>query len=82
MELRGTPEHVAAQLPRQAVPVQGRLRAGPCTLAVTPNGIQIERGSDRLRIPPPARLLQWNDRYYLYTQDRKAAVLRVYSFLK
>jgi hypothetical protein len=42
----------------------------------------VERGGDRLRIPPPARLLYWNDRYYLYEDDRKGAVLRVYSFLQ
>ena len=81
-EDRGDAVAVRAKIPEQAVPVQGHLVAGKCTIDVTADGIFVQRGSDRLRIPPPARLLYWNDRYYLYKQDRKGAVLRVYSFVK
>ena len=81
-EDRGKPERIAAMIPHGAVPVEGHVSAGPCSLEVSRDGIRIVRGSDRLRIPPPARLLQYGDRYYLYTQDRNAATLRVYSLAK
>lgn len=81
-EDRGKPAIVRAKIPSGATPVNGSLRAGPCTIDVTVHGILVRRGSDRLRIPPPARLLHWDDRYYLYEEDRKGAVLRVYSFLQ
>jgi hypothetical protein len=81
-EAHGPPERVRPLIPRGARPAAGRLIAGPCSVEVTANGIFVTRGEDRLRIPPPARLLRWDDRYYLYTQDRKGSVLRVYSFFK
>ena len=81
-EARGAAERVRRLIPSGATPVQGRLSAGPCSIDVRPNGIFIARGEDRLRIPPPARLLRWDDRYYLYREDRKGSVLRVYSFTK
>jgi|GEM_PF-2030490 hypothetical protein len=81
-EHRGSTADVRAKIPSAATPVRGRIRAGVCTVDVTADGIIVERGGDRLRIPPPARLLYWNDRYYLYEDDRKGAVLRVYSFLQ
>jgi hypothetical protein len=79
-EYRGNAEHVRAKIPAGAIEVTGHIIAGPCTIDVTSNGILVQRGSDRLRIPPPARLLYSGDRYYLYNTERKAAVLRVYSF--
>jgi hypothetical protein len=81
-EDRGSVASVRAKIPARARAVGERVRAGPCTIDVTQSGIFVQRGSDRLRIPPPARLLYWDDRYYLYEDDRKGAVLRVYSFLK
>jgi len=81
-EDRGSIAFVRAKIPAHATPLEGTLHAGPCTIDITANGIFVQRGRDRLRIPPPARLLHWDDRYYLFTQNRKAAVLRVYSLLK
>lgn len=82
MEARGRPRHVQAMIPHDAQRIDGRLEAGPCVLDVTSRGIEVRRGQDHLRIPPPARLLHADDRYYLYEENRKGAVLRVYSFTK
>ena len=81
-EDRGSITSIRAKIPANAVAVKEIVHAGPCTIEITANGILVRRGSDRLRIPPPARLLYWHDRYYLYEEDRKAAVLRVYSLVK
>ncbi len=81
-EDRGVAATIRAKIPPNATAVDGRLHAGPCTIDVTARGIIVQRGGDRLRIPPPARLLHWDDRYYLYEEDRKGAILRVYSFFK
>jgi hypothetical protein len=80
-EDRGSAAAVRAKIPSAATAVVGRLRAGACVVEVTADGIIVQRRHDRLRIPPPARLLYWNDLYYLYEGDRKGAVLRIYSFL-
>jgi hypothetical protein len=80
-EDRGSAAAVRAKIPSTATAVRGRIRAGACAVEVTADGIIVQRGHDRLRIPPPARLLYWNDLYYLYEDDRKGAVLRIYSFL-
>jgi hypothetical protein len=79
-ETSGSVAFVTRAIPHDANPVSGRLQAGPCSIDVTPSGIIVMRGRDRLRIPPPARLLRAGGRYYLYERDRKGAVLRVYSF--
>jgi hypothetical protein len=81
-EVRGDVASIRAKIPSGATAINGSVHAGPCTIDVTASGIFVRRGSDRLRIPPPARLLHWDDRYYLYAQNRNAAMLRVYSFLK
>ncbi len=81
-EDRGNAATIRAKIPSDATAVDGRVHAGPCTIDVTADGIFVRRGSDRLRIPPPARLLYWDDRYYLYEEDRKGAILRVYTFLQ
>lgn len=78
-EVRGDRAFVTRAIPRDAKPVAGHLQAGPCSIDVAATGILIVRGKDRLRIPPPARLLHAGGRYYLYEPDRKGAVLRVYS---
>ncbi|MBV8074006.1 MAG: hypothetical protein JO140_01165 [Candidatus Eremiobacteraeota bacterium] len=78
-ELRGPARAVRAAIPAGAVAVVSELHAGPCTIDVTRDGIVVTRGGDRLRIPPPARLLRSGDRYYLYREEGKAAELRVYS---
>ncbi|MGH7660599.1 MAG: hypothetical protein ACRENA_06755 [Vulcanimicrobiaceae bacterium] len=81
-ETRGTLAFVTRAIPHGATAVSGHLQAGPCSIDVVPSGILIVRGKDRLRIPPPARLLYEDGRYYLYEHDRKDAVLRVYSLNK
>ncbi|MBV8602176.1 MAG: hypothetical protein JO359_11485 [Candidatus Eremiobacteraeota bacterium] len=79
-EYRGPATEVRPRIPADAIPMQGELHAGPCSLDVTAHGIAIARGSDHLRIPPPARLLKSGERYYLYREERNTAELRVYSF--
>jgi hypothetical protein len=81
-ETRGDRAFGSRAIPRDATPVSGHLQAGPCSIDVGEAGIVVERGKDRLRIPPPARLLYAGGRYYLYEPDRKGAILRVYSFEK
>ena len=81
-ETRGTIAFVTRAIPADATPVSGHLQAGPCSIDVSAGGILIVRGKDRLRIPPPARLLFSGGRYYLYERDRKGAVVRVYSFVR
>ena len=80
-EMRGSAAEVRAKIPADATPVSGDVRAGPCTIHVGADGIIVRRGEDRLRIPPPARLLHLGARYYLYRENRKGAELRVYSFV-
>lgn len=80
LEVRDSVARVRAKIPADAMPVEGELVAGPCSIRVAANGIFIVRGDDRLRIPPPARLLHAGKRYYLYSENRNRAELRVYSF--
>lgn len=81
-ETRGPIAFVQRAIPRDAHPVEGHLEAGSCSIDVRSDGIVVARGSDRMRIPPPARLLVAHGRYFLYVENRKDAVLRVYSFAK
>ena len=81
-EKRGPAAFVQRSIPAGARAIEGTLHAGPCTLDITRDGITIVRAGDRLRIPQPVRLLESGGRYYLYEEDGKGAVLRVYSFEK
>ena len=81
-ERRGPAALVQRSIPPGAHAIEGTLHAGPCKIDVASDGITIVRGADRLRIPQPVRLLESGGRYYLYEEDRKGAVLRVYSFVK
>lgn len=78
-ELRGPAGIVRAKVPAGATPVEGELVAGPCSISVTPRGIVVVRGLDRLRIPPPAQLLHAGDRYYLYRRSGEQAEVRAYT---
>ena len=76
---RGTAAEVRAKIPAAATVVQGEIVAGPCSITVTPRGIVVVRGLDRLRIPPPAQLLHAGDRYYLYRRSGERAEVRAYT---
>jgi hypothetical protein len=65
----GSASYVRAHLPGGAQPVRSgaRLTYGPCTILVGDDELLVERGSDRMRVPPHATL---------YTVDNSLALLR------
>ena len=77
--VRGSTAAVRAKIPAAATVVGGEIVAGPCTIRITPNGIDVARDLDHLRIPPPAQLLRAGNRYYLYRHSGERAELRAYS---
>ena len=54
------------------------IRRGDCTLVVGEHDLWIARGSDRLRVPPDARLYRDNERLTLVVIGSKQAEIRVY----
>lgn len=54
------------------------LRAGNCTVRVLAHELWISRGSDRLRVPPDARLYRRGDRLTLVSIDGRHAEIRQY----
>lgn len=81
-ETRGPVAFVRRAIPPGAREVRGHLQAGPCSIDVSEDGIRVVRGNDLMLVPPPVRLLESKGRYFLYEQNRKDAVLRVYTFAK
>ncbi len=68
-ETSGAASYVKARLPAGAQPVRAgsRLTYGSCTIFVSHDELLVERGSDRLRVPPHTTL---------YTIDGTLALLR------
>ena len=81
-ERRGPAANVRRAIPPDAREIHGHLQAGPCSIDVTEDGIQVVRGNDLMRIPPPVRLLESKGRYFLFEKNGKDAVLRVYEFAR
>jgi len=80
-ESRGGPAYVRARIPAgaQPVPAGTRLSYGPCTIVVRSGELLVDRGSDRLRVPPRATLYRVGDSLALFRVDGGTAVLRTYD---
>ncbi|HVA28465.1 MAG TPA: hypothetical protein VNF68_09815 [Candidatus Baltobacteraceae bacterium] len=73
--------YVRAKLPRDAVAIApGTTFAfGACTISVGNGEIRVQRGLDRLRIPPLATLYRSGDGLVLLRRTGKVGELRVYE---
>lgn len=80
-ETRGDPAYVRARIPAgaQPVPAGTHLSYGPCTIVVRSGDLLVDRGSDRLRVPPRATLYRVDDSLALFRVDGGTAVLRTYD---
>jgi len=80
-EATGSRAYVEARIPAGAQPVPDgtRLRYGPCTILVRESELLVERGADRLRVPPRATLYTAGDKLVLVRASGKTAVLRTYE---
>jgi hypothetical protein len=79
-EARGTAPFVRAQLPPEAqlVPSGSRLVSADCTLRVGARSATVERGTERLVIPPQAAFFIVGRRLALLRRDAAGAELRIY----
>jgi len=77
---RGPISYVRAKLPRDARPIAPgtELVLGPCTISVGNGEIRVQRGPDRLRIPPHVTLFRSDEGLALLRTTGKTAELRVY----
>ena len=80
-ETTGTQAYVDAQIPAGAQPVLDgtRLSYGPCTILVRKSELLVERGSDRLRVPPRATLYTAGNMLVLVRASGKTSILRTYE---
>jgi hypothetical protein len=80
-ETSGTRSYVQAHLPPGAQPVQPgtRLSYGPCTILVRNGELLVERGSDRMRVPPDATLYTTGDSLALLRTSGSTTDLRIYD---
>ena len=80
-ETTGSVSYVESRLPAGAQPVRAgtRLTYGSCTILVGDGELLVERGSDRLRVPPQSRLYTVNDSLALLNTSGSTAVLRIYE---
>jgi hypothetical protein len=81
-EVHGPTTFVREAIPPGAVALaSGRtLRAGPCVVRVREDTIDVRRGDDLLRVPPPATLYTLPDGgLALVHRDAQGTVLRVYD---
>ena len=74
----------AAALEAKVPPERDRLRAGTtfasgqCTVVVRAHDLWVERGSDRLRVPPPAALYRVSGHLTLVVRDGATLEIRRY----
>ena len=80
-ESSGSRSYVDAQLPAgaQPVPPGTRLSYGSCTIFVRSGELLVERGSDRLRVPPHATLYTTGGLLVLLRTSGATADLRIYD---
>ncbi|HUA09583.1 MAG TPA: hypothetical protein VMA98_09935 [Candidatus Acidoferrales bacterium] len=80
-ETTGSAAYVRAQLPAGAQPVAPgtRLTFGPCTIFVRRGELLVDRGSDRLRVPPETRLYRFDDSLALLRDTPRSNELRIYD---
>jgi hypothetical protein len=80
-ETSGRASYVEARLPAGAQPVRPgtRLTYGSCTILVRGDELLVERGSDRLRVPPEARLYTIGTSLALLRTSGSITDLRIYD---
>lgn len=74
--------YVAAHIPKDVTPVRApsTLRYADCTVRVAGRTVYVDRGDDRLRIPPPVRLYVGGNRHLaLLRKTQTGYELRVYE---
>jgi len=73
--------YVRAKLPNDAQPIAAGtvLTLGACTIFVNDGEIRVDRGTDRLRIPPRSTFYRTGVGFALLRQSGKFADLRVYE---
>ena len=76
----GPPAYVLAQLPPGSEIVRGRalLRNADCRLEIGPGIATVERGTERLVIPPKTQFYRWPDRIGFVRRSAQGTELRVY----
>ena len=77
----GSAAYVRTRLPAgaQRVAAGTRLSYGPCTIVVGNGDLTVDRGADRLRVPPRARLYRFDHSLALLRISEGGADLRVYD---
>jgi len=82
-ETTGSVAYVHAAIPAGAQPIPDgtRLSFGPCTIFVRKSELLVDRGSDRLRVPPRAELYTSGRLLVLVRTSGKSAVLRTYDII-
>jgi hypothetical protein len=55
------------------------LVVGDCTVAVSGDALTVARGSDRLRVPPPARLYEAGRHLVLDLSEGRREDVRIYA---
>jgi hypothetical protein len=77
----GAASYVEARLPAGAQLVRPgtRLTYGPCTILVRSDELLVERGSDRMRVPPKARLYTIGTSLALLRTSGSITDLRIYD---
>jgi hypothetical protein len=80
-ETTGSASYVRMRLPAGAQPVRAgtRLTYGPCTILVRDGELLVERGSDRMRVPPHATLYTIGDSLALLRTSESGTDLRIYD---
>lgn len=80
-ETTGTASYVKARLPAGAQPVRAgaRLMYGSCTILVSNDELLVERGSDRLRVPPHTTLYTIGETLALLRTSGSTTDLRIYD---
>jgi hypothetical protein len=80
-ETTGSAAYVAAQLPAgaQLVAAGTHLTYGVCTILVRSDELLVERGSDRLRVPPRTRLYIVGNSLALLRTSGTTTILRTYD---
>ena len=80
-ESTGTLAYVRARIPvgEQPVAEGTRLAFGPCTIFVRDDEVLVDRGADRLRVPPRATLYRAGSSLALLRVTGSSAVLRTYD---
>lgn len=80
-ETTGSAAYVAAHVPSgaQLVAAGTHLTFGPCTISVGRDELLVTRGSDRLRVPPQARLYMIGETLALLRTSGSITTLRIYN---